>query len=72
MINGQVVGSDSSAPYAWSWGTTQWSDGGYTLSARAVDPSGNEGVSGSVNVQVSNPPEEEVVVERADRCPGFR
>jgi hypothetical protein len=69
MINGQVVGSDSSAPYTWSWDTTQWNDGGYTLSARAVDPSGNEGVSGSVNVQVSNPAEVEVVVVADTEAP---
>ncbi len=69
LIDGQVVGSDSSAPYAWSWDTTQWNDGGYVLSARAVDPSGNEGVSGSVDVQVGNPSEEEVVVEADTEAP---
>lgn len=63
--NGLYVGTDTTAPYQFSWDSSQIADGSVTLSATAIDAAGNEGVSSDVNVTVKNTIEqvEEVVDE---------
>ncbi|MBL8446078.1 MAG: S8 family serine peptidase [Zoogloeaceae bacterium] len=51
--NGTLVGTDYSAPYEFSWDTTQVPDGGANLYAYAFDTSGNYG-SSARSVTVSN------------------
>ncbi|MBP9033968.1 MAG: S8 family serine peptidase, partial [Pseudomonadales bacterium] len=41
--NGQLIGTDGTVPYQFSWDSKQVADGAVTLSARAVDAQGNEG-----------------------------
>ena len=51
---GQLVGTDSSAPYQFSWDSSGVNDGNVTLIAYADDSSGNQGQSGNVVVLVVN------------------
>ncbi|RRQ21549.1 S8 family serine peptidase [Thiohalobacter thiocyanaticus] len=53
LVNGAVVGTDSTAPYGFSWDSTTVSDGAATLVARAHDMAGNIGKHG-IEVDVSN------------------
>lgn len=48
------LGVDSSAPYSASWNTQSFTDGAYTLKAKALDSSNNQGTSSDVNVVVDN------------------
>ncbi|MDQ3064904.1 MAG: NPCBM/NEW2 domain-containing protein [bacterium] len=52
--NGTLLGSDTSAPYSYSWNTASTANGSYTLSARAFDAANNSGVSNSVSLSVNN------------------
>lgn len=52
-----LVGSDSVAPYQFSWDSTAYPEGDITFTASAVDPSGNEGASEPVFVTVDNVPD---------------
>ncbi len=63
--NGIYVGTDTTAPYQFSWDSNQVADGSVNLSATTIDAAGNEGVSSGVNVTVKNTIEqvEEVVDE---------
>ena len=55
-IDGQPLGSAvTTAPYAIQWDTTKDSAGSHTLTATAVDPSGNVGTAAPVTVTVQNP-----------------
>lgn len=54
LVNGAVVASDTSAPFAFSWDSTQVSNGSTTLSLRASDAAGNTATSAGVVVTVSN------------------
>jgi hypothetical protein len=51
--DGQQVAVDDTAPFEFSWDSTQHADGTATLSAHAFDAAGNEGV-GEVSVMVAN------------------
>lgn len=53
-VNGQLVASDSLAPFAFAWDTAGKADGSYTLSVQAYDAAGNRGTSPSVAVTVGN------------------
>lgn len=53
-VNGQLVATDSAAPFAFAWDTTTRTDGAYTLSVQAHDAAGNRGSSPSVAVTVGN------------------
>ena len=46
--------SDIASPYTFSWNTTGTTNGPHSLVAGAYDAAGNEGVSASVTVNVSN------------------
>ena len=52
--DGQIVGSDSTAPYEFSWDSTQVANGNTTLTAYAYDAAGNTGISSGVAVNVQN------------------
>lgn len=52
--NDQLVGTDTGAPYQFSWDSRQSADGSVTLTAEAYDAKGNAGVSSDVTVQVKN------------------
>jgi regulation of enolase protein 1 (concanavalin A-like superfamily) len=54
LANGSLLGSDSSAPFAFSW--TSVAAGNYSLTAHAVDDDGATASSASVGVSVTNPP----------------
>jgi hypothetical protein len=54
LVDGVVIGSDSSAPYETGWDTTAVADGPHTIKARATDLVGNETESQSLSVTVLN------------------
>lgn len=54
LVDGAVVGSDSSAPYSVAVATTSLSNGAHVLTARASDAAGNRGVSAARTIHVSN------------------
>lgn len=53
LLDGTVLGSDASAPYAIAWDATTATAGAHTLQARATDLAGNVGSSAQVRVTVS-------------------
>ncbi len=57
FIDGAQVGTDSSAPYSYSWNTAAATAGGHTLQARAFDACGNQGSSAVINVTVVGVPD---------------
>ena len=56
LVNGNVVGTDNTAPYQFDWDTTQVADGQSSLLARAYDAASNIGESASMSVVVDNAP----------------
>src|SRR5918996_354244 len=54
LVDGSLVGSDTSSPYSIPWNTTTVGNGGHSLQTRAFDAAGNSGSSSTVNVTVSN------------------
>ncbi|HZN95930.1 MAG TPA: S8 family serine peptidase, partial [Myxococcales bacterium] len=53
-VDGSFIGSDTTAPYSFSWDTTSGGNGSHTLMARAFDAGGNIGDSSTVTVTVNN------------------
>lgn len=53
LLDGTLLGSDTSAPYAYTWNSAAASNGAHTLLARAFDLAGNVGTSAQVGVTVS-------------------
>lgn len=53
-VNGVLVGSDFEGPFSFNLDTSSYSDGTYTLIAKAVDAKGNVGSSSSVSVKIDN------------------
>jgi hypothetical protein len=51
--NGVLQGSDTSAPYSFSWAVTSAVSGSHSWTARAVDASGNAATSAAVTVSVN-------------------
>jgi YD repeat-containing protein len=49
-----LIGTDSTEPYAASWNTGSLGNGGYSLTAKAVDDAGNTTTSAAVPVTVNN------------------
>lgn len=56
VVNGRPYASDMSAPFGFSWDSTQVADGNATLVAYAYDAAGNS-ASHSVSVRVANTPD---------------
>lgn len=54
FANGKLIGTDSSAPYQFSWNTPAYLDGAVTLVATATDAKNNQGSSAPVAVNVKN------------------
>lgn len=54
LVNGVVVASDSTSPYAFSWDSTSAVNGSATLVAQAFDAAGNSASSKAVSVTVAN------------------
>ncbi len=53
-LNGTGVGTNSVAPATFTWDTTGYANGSYTLQARAYDAAGNMGASAMDTVTVQN------------------
>jgi len=53
LLDGALLGSDATAPYAYNWNSATASNGAHTLQARAIDLAGNTGSSAPVNVTVT-------------------
>ena len=53
-VNGQVIGSDTTSPFAFAWNSASLPDGAATLTAVAVDAAGNSATSSPISVTVSN------------------
>ncbi len=54
FLDGRLLASDASEPYAFSWDSAEHADGAATLTAYVYDTSGNQGVSSAVTVTVDN------------------
>jgi hypothetical protein len=54
LVNGSVVGTDTSSPYSITWDSTTVQDGSASITARAVDTSANSATSAAVGVTVQN------------------
>lgn len=50
----EFIGADSSAPYRFSWDSTNYNDGEITFTASALDSAGNKGDSRGVDATVNN------------------
>lgn len=57
LVDGVLHGTDTTAPYAFTWGTEALQNGDHELLARAHDAAGNVGTSAPVTVTVSNIPD---------------
>ena len=53
-VDGTVIGSDATSPYAVPWDTTKATNATHTLTAIAHDAAGNAGTSSPVSVTVEN------------------
>lgn len=53
-LDGNLLGTDSTAPYSLSWNTASAAAGAHTLLAKAFDTSNNQGTSAPVSVVVDN------------------
>lgn len=53
-INDTLLGTDTQSPYSFGLDTTQYTNGDYTISARAFDAEGNNSRSNYVSVSISN------------------
>jgi ELWxxDGT repeat protein len=56
LVDGAVVGTDSTSPYAISWGSGSVADGTHAIAARAVDSSGNGATSAAQTITTDNTP----------------
>jgi peptidoglycan/xylan/chitin deacetylase (PgdA/CDA1 family) len=54
LLDGSVIGTLASGPFTLSWNSRNVPNGTHTISARAVDTSGNSATSSTVTVTVSN------------------
>jgi peptidoglycan/xylan/chitin deacetylase (PgdA/CDA1 family) len=54
LVDGQSVGSASSAPYSLAWDSRSVADGAHSVTARAVDTAGNATTSSAISTSVTN------------------
>src|SRR5207244_13379077 len=54
VVDGQTVGTATSAPYSFAWNSQSVADGTHSLAARAFDSAGNATTSSSASVKVAN------------------
>jgi subtilisin family serine protease len=62
FVDGSLAGTDTSAPYSFSWNTASVPNGSHSLQTRAYDAAGNVGSSAVVTVTVSNSAGGELIV----------
>lgn len=55
LVNGVLLASDTTAPYAVEWNSSSWADGTQTLTARAHDVLNNVATSAPVTVTTKQP-----------------
>jgi subtilisin family serine protease len=53
-LNGSLFATDATQPFSFSWDTTAWPDGTYSIDAYAYDAAGNKGTASTVSVIVNN------------------
>jgi hypothetical protein len=53
-VGTRLIGTDTSAPYSFTWSTRTDGNGSHTLTSKAYDAAGNVGTSAGVPVTVSN------------------
>lgn len=53
-INGDLVSTDTTSPYSYSWNTTSFPNATYQISAKAFDAANNSTTSSIITVTVSN------------------
>ena len=53
-VNGVLYASDATTPYAFTWDTTTFANGVYTLQAVAYDAAGNQASSAPISLTVAN------------------
>jgi len=54
IVDSEPIGTTGTAPYDFEWNVSFWADGQtHRILAKATDPSGNEGLSESISVTVS-------------------
>ena len=56
LVNGSVVGTDTSSPYSVTWNSAALPDGAATITARATDTSLNSTTSAGVSFTIDNTP----------------
>jgi len=56
LVNGSVVGTDTTSPYSISWNSASIADGTATIAARAVDTSNLTTTTANITVTVDNTP----------------
>jgi RHS repeat-associated protein len=54
LIDGAVIGSDSTAPFTVTWNSTAVGNGSHTVTARATDDAGNQTTSSPAAIAVDN------------------
>ncbi|MDQ4124324.1 MAG: DNRLRE domain-containing protein [Actinomycetota bacterium] len=54
LVDGNLVGTDTSAPYSVAWSSTSVGNGTRSIAARATDDAGNVTTSTAINVTVGN------------------
>lgn len=54
LVNGTVVGTDTSAPYSFDWNSSTLLNGSAVISAQAVDTAANPGTSNTSTVTITN------------------
>jgi len=69
LVDGAVIASDTSAPYAANWDTSTITDGAYSLTARVVDANNASATSAAVAVTVTNSPTIDVSLGAAEVFP---
>jgi archaellum component FlaF (FlaF/FlaG flagellin family) len=56
LVDGTTMGTIKNAPYQISFDSTSLTNGAHTISARAVDSSGNERATTPISLTINNPP----------------
>jgi hypothetical protein len=54
LVDGNIAGTDTAAPYAAPWNSATATNGSHTITARATDGAGNTTTSAPVQINVSN------------------
>ncbi|WNG57901.1 S8 family serine peptidase [Archangium gephyra] len=55
LVDGALLASDTTVPYAVDWNSGQWLNGNHTLVARAQDVAGNQTWSAQITVSTNHP-----------------